>query len=199
MKKKQQNVTCVGYILRIFLIIVLSPVLLFYFIVQKIKKRKNVNKKAQNLAIYSILQVDCLSGTEFEAMLLNLFKALGFNVRLTSATKDFGADLIAKRDGKIFVIQAKRYSKTVGAHAVQEVIGAKNHYNATDAMVVSNNYFSNEAKTIALENDIKLIDRSNLKVLLSKANITIEHKGTGFSTLAVEEKAKLESRYKYLI
>lgn len=176
--------------------VLLLPFLCIYFIVQKCKKRKKGKEIAKLISIFNISQVDLLSGVEFENLLFELFKGLGFSVTLTKATGDYGADLLAKREGKLFVIQAKCYSKTVGAHAVQEILGAKKHYNADGAMVVSNNYFSKEAKIIALENDIKLLDRSDLTNLLEKVNVKIEYKSGKISAFSDTARAEIESKYK---
>ena len=73
------------------------------------------------------------------------------------------------KDGKKIVVQAKRYSKDVGIKAVQEVIGAKSYYNADEAWVVSNRYFTKAAKDLAQKGNVLLVDPINFNRLHSGA------------------------------
>ncbi len=196
MKKVRRKTSFFGKMLRIFLIIILSPFLFVRAVVLSIKNRKRNKNNAEKVAFMNISQIDTLSGEEFEMVLYELFIAMGYDVSLTKATGDFGADLVVKRKNEISVIQAKCYSKTVGAHAVQEVLGAKKHYSANTAFVVTNNFFSKEAVALALENDIKLIDRTSLSNLLSKVKIQIGRKKSMLVAMTNSAKNEIESRYK---
>lgn len=83
-------------------------------------------------------------------------------MEVTSASGDYGADLVLKKDGKKVVAQAKRYSKDVGIMAVQEVIGAKSYYSANEAWVVTNSYFTKAARELAQTGSVRLVDRDEL-------------------------------------
>jgi|GEM_PF-5074475 len=108
------------------------------------------------------LYIDGLSGEEFENYLFNLFKNLGYEVESTPASNDYGADLVISKGVERIVVQAKRYSNTVGISAIQEVIGAKNYYQATKCMVVATNYFTPNAIELAKTNNVDLWDRETL-------------------------------------
>ena len=56
---------------------------------------------------------------------MEVLGARGWTVADTPASGDFGADLIAEKDGKRIAIQAKRYSKPVGNKAVNEALGGR--------------------------------------------------------------------------
>lgn len=119
------------------------------------------------------LYVDKLTGEEFEEYLFNLFKNLGYEVELTPASNDYGADLILTKGNEKIVVQAKRYSAPVGISAVQEVIGAKNYYKANKCMVVTNNYFTPNAIELAKSNDVELWDRD---ILIKMITLSLNHK-----------------------
>lgn len=105
-----------------------------------------------------------MSGVEFENHLAQLLKSNGFDsVAGTPATGDQGADLIAKRNGKTIIIQAKRYGGTVGNKAVQEVIAAINFYNGDEGWVVTNSSFTKSARELAGKSGIKLIDGTDMQ------------------------------------
>lgn len=119
------------------------------------------------------LYIDKLSGEEFEDYLFNLFKNLGYEVESTPASNDYGADLIITKSNEKIVVQAKRYSSPVGISAVQEVIGAKNYYNANKCLVVTNNYFTPNAIELAKCNNVELWDRD---ILIQKAILSVNPK-----------------------
>ncbi len=119
------------------------------------------------------LYIDNLSGNEFEEYLLNLFKNLGYDGRLTPTSNDFGADLIVSKDDEKVVVQAKRYSNTVGISSVQEVIGARNYYQANKCLVVTSNYFTPNAIDLAEANNVELWDRDVLiKMITLSLDVT---------------------------
>ncbi|MBI3888214.1 restriction endonuclease [Candidatus Nomurabacteria bacterium] len=105
-----------------------------------------------------------MSGIDFENHLADLLKKNGFDsVTGTPKTGDQGADLIAKRNGKTIIIQAKRYAGTVGNKAVQEVIGAINFYNGDEGWVITNSSFTKSARELANKSGIKLIDGTDMQ------------------------------------
>ncbi|MBI3810075.1 MAG: restriction endonuclease [Nitrospirae bacterium] len=111
-----------------------------------------------------IIAVDNLSGRQFEEFLEKLLRDLGFaNVRLTPLTGDFGGDILAEKDGKTCVIQAKRVGRTVGVRAVQEAHAARDYYHIQTSMVVANRAFSAKARELALRCNCTLIDRTILE------------------------------------
>lgn len=110
--------------------------------------------------------VDSMDGISFEKFLTHLFTNMNYKAEITQASNDQGADLIIEKLGERTVVQAKCYSSTVGNTAVQEVTGAKQYYNCTKAMVITNNYFTKSAIELAFANDVELKDRDCLMDLL---------------------------------
>lgn len=89
-------------------------------------------------------------------------KNFGYKVSLTKKSGDFGADLILKRNGKITLVQAKRYKNKVGVGAIQEVVAAKAMYKADSLIVATNNFFTKAAWELAKANHVYLVDRNGL-------------------------------------
>lgn len=79
---------------------------------------------------------------------------------------DYGADLVVRKDGFHSVVQAKRYNRSVGVKAIQEAVAAKEYYQCNQAMVVTNSYYSQQAKKLASANNVELWDRDKLVTLL---------------------------------
>ncbi|PKR82449.1 restriction endonuclease [Heyndrickxia camelliae] len=128
---------------------------------QKLEQRLKQERELK-LRKSGIFEVDNMSGEMFEEFLKTLLQTRGFNVSLTKATGDYGADLILSTPEKTIVVQAKRYKNKVGVKAVQEIVSAKNHYGADECWVITNNYFTEPAKKLGFSNEVFLIDRDRL-------------------------------------
>jgi restriction system protein len=122
-------------------------------------KRKRAKERLRNSRIE---EIDSMDGIQFEYYLKELYLSRGYGVEVTSASGDYGADLVLKKDGKKIVAQAKRYSKDVGIKAVQEVMGAKSYYRADEAWVVTNSFFTRAARELAQKGSVRLVDRDEL-------------------------------------
>jgi restriction system protein len=122
----------------------------------------------QRLKRARIDEIDQMDGWQFEKKLAVLFQQMGYKVELTPSARDFGADLILQSNGERIAVQAKRYSKNVGVHAVQEVVGSKRKYNCQGALVVTNSFFTRPAQELAEDNDVELWGRDKLVWELSE-------------------------------
>lgn len=103
-----------------------------------------------------------------------MFKTLGYRVKKTPDSGDFGADLYMEKDGKTYVIQAKCYNSKVGIKAIQEIVAAKSYYKAENAIVITNNYFTEAAKELAKNNNVMLCERPDLIKLVEKSKMIME-------------------------
>jgi len=112
--------------------------------------------------------VDQMTGREFEEFLAKIFKRLGYQVMLTQASGDYGADLVIQKEGVKAVVQAKRKQGSVGIDAVQQVVAAIAYYKANLGMVITNSKFTENAKNLAVSNQIELWDREDLKNVFNK-------------------------------
>jgi restriction system protein len=116
----------------------------------------------QKLMKSGVADIDKMDGKTFEKYLKVLFEKLGYNVERTRYIRDYGADLVTTHNEVKTVIQAKRYKSRVGVKAIQEAVAAKGYYSCDKAMVVTNSYFTNQAKTLASRNKVELWDRKIL-------------------------------------
>ena len=113
--------------------------------------------------------VDNMTGKEFELFVASLYSHMGYKVEQISTGTDQGVDIILTDDSGIrFAIQTKRWSKTVGNSAVQEVLGGKRYHRCKYAVVVTNSYFSRQAIELARRSGVKLVDRQQLTDLCNE-------------------------------
>jgi len=114
-------------------------------------------------------EIDKMSGDDFEKYLASLFEKLGYKVELVGSHKgDYGTDLVIEKQNERTAVQAKRWQSSVGIKSIQEVYGSLHFYSCTKALVVTNNYFTQQARRLAETNNVELWDRNYLaKVILS--------------------------------
>ena len=119
----------------------------------------------------TLSEVDQMTGTEFEYFCKDILSKNGFKeIFVTKASGDYGADLIAKKDGIKYVIQCKRYSGNVGEDSVRQVYASKKVYDAEIAVVLTNSHFTDAAFELAKHNHVHLWHRKKLMLLMKEAN-----------------------------
>ncbi|MFA6009262.1 MAG: restriction endonuclease [Desulfobacteraceae bacterium] len=113
---------------------------------------------------------------DFEHLIRELFEkefqSNGGEVKVTQASRDGGVDAVAFdpdpiRGGKI-VIQAKRYTNTVGVSAVRDLYGTVLNEGATKGILVSTADYGPDAYEFAKGKPLTLLSGSNLLHLLEK-------------------------------
>lgn len=113
---------------------------------------------------------------DFEHLIRELFEAefakTGGEAKVTRASRDGGVDVVAfdptpLRGGKI-VIQAKRYTNTVGVNAVRELYGTVVNEGAIKGILVTTAQFGPDAYEFARAKPLELIDGGKLLFLLQQ-------------------------------
>ena len=113
---------------------------------------------------------------DFENLIRELFEKEfsknGGEVKITQASRDGGVDAIAFepdpiRGGKI-VIQAKRYTNTVGVAAVRDLYGTVHNEGATKGILVTTSDYGPDAYEFANGKPLTLLTGSELLYLLGK-------------------------------
>lgn len=181
---RQLDFTNLSYTMNIFN---MMPRLLLYYENQvnkynaQLKKERllkgNVDKEINKYNLkYKFENLN--DGFEFEELLVDIFKKLEYKVYPTKKSGDQGADLVVSKFSTKYVIQAKYYSQPVGNTAVQEVIGAINYYKADKAVVITNNSYTKSAISLAIANNVILIDGRELdniinNVIKNKTNVDV--------------------------
>lgn len=122
------------------------------------------------MRLSTMQRIDRMEGREFELFLEEVFTALGYNVTVTPASRDFGADLLLETDdGWSIAVQAKRYEKVVGLEAVQQVAASVPYYGVNEGWVVTNSSYTDSAYELAEPNRVRLIARHELEQMVKQA------------------------------
>ncbi|MBR5177073.1 MAG: restriction endonuclease [Bacteroidales bacterium] len=113
---------------------------------------------------------------DFEHLVRELFEmefaSNGGEVRVTQASRDGGVDAIVfdpdpLRGGKI-VIQAKRYTNTVGVSAVRDLYGTVINEGANTGILITTSDYGHDSYEFAKDKPIKLLNGGHLLALLHK-------------------------------
>ena len=122
------------------------------------------------------INIAAMDWEDFEHLVRELFEKEfsknGGEVKVTRASRDGGVDAIAFdpdpiRGGKI-VIQAKRYTNTVGVAAVRDLYGTLLNEGATKGILVTTSDYGSDAYNFAKGKPITLLNGSNLLYLLEQ-------------------------------
>ena len=136
----------------LYLILAIIVVLLIVLVVRAVIKR-----------LPHELPMDEMEGHDFEYYCADLLKANGFlEVEVTKGSGDFGADILAEKDGITYAVQCKCYDKPIGVKAVQEVYAGRDYYDRMVGVVMTNQYFTQPAVELARKLNIMLWDRGYL-------------------------------------
>ena len=120
--------------------------------------------------VSELYKVDNMTGTQFENYVAELLKRIGFsNIGVTQASNDYGVDIIAFVGDTRYAFQCKRYAKSIGNSAIQEIVAGKQYYNCDEAIVITNNYFTKNAINLAEKCDVSLWNRNALIHLIGIA------------------------------
>ena len=170
-----------GWVVGVIILIVIFGAI-FYFILDKWivpwERRKKEREEAESLLYFKIDSIDLLTGEDFERLLKTVFIVLGYNAQITKKTGDQGADLILSKDGRKISVQAKRYSKTVGNKAIQEVYSSIQFYETGEAWVITTSDFTKGAIELARKTGVKLYNRYETIDLIKKAHGEINKRKT---------------------
>lgn len=111
---------------------------------------------------------DNMTGKEFENFCCSILNKNGFyNTETTKDSGDHGIDILTEKDDITYAIQCKCYSSNIGNAAVQQAHTGKSLYHKDIAVVLTNQYFTQQAQAEAKALGVKLWDRDKLQNMIN--------------------------------
>lgn len=123
------------------------------------KVRAAFEQQRQSFADHFNSDIDPI---DYEHFCAERLRKLGWDAKVTKSAGDQGADIVARCADGAMVVQCKRYAKTVGNKAVQEIVGAMRFYDADYALVIATNGYTKAAHALADVNGVILIHHDDL-------------------------------------
>ena len=111
---------------------------------------------------------------EFEHFVADLWERMGWETTVSTASADKGVDITARKSKpyeQLLLIQAKRYgpNTTVGSPDVQQYASLRQQFENVDkVLIVTTNGYSRQAREIAEDLNVKLIDGDGLVELINE-------------------------------
>jgi len=116
-----------------------------------------------------------MSGIEFENLVLQLVRKMGFEAQTTKTSGDGGVDIIAHNNQPFlegqYIIQCKRWNSSIGEPALRDLYGVVMSERANKGILVTTSYFTPSAISFAKGKPLELIDGDKLHFLLSKYDL----------------------------
>jgi restriction system protein len=153
---------------------IITPIVITKIVDMLIPIRKN-NKTTQMLVKSNVpnkinsdsdllsVDIDTLSGSDFERLVYLYFKDKGFNPKLIGGSGDHGVDLVLTdpRNGVRIAVQCKRWKKTnnVGNGDIIKLNGGKEFYNCSNAICITSSNYTSKAKEFAEKCNILIWNR----------------------------------------
>ncbi|WJQ79817.1 restriction endonuclease [Brevibacillus brevis] len=115
--------------------------------------------------------IDQLDAWKMQDLIGGLLEAMGYQVRVSPKGPDGGVDIIAHRDAfgfenPIIKVQVKHRKVAAGGPEIQQLLGA-NPIGAS-SLFVSTGGFTSQAKSVAQQHGVKLIDLTELVELVTE-------------------------------
>ena len=108
------------------------------------------------------------SPKDFEILVAELFKKMGYEVQHTGRAGDAGIDIILNEGfGNRTIVQCKKYSSKVGVATVRELYGSLIDSKTNRGVIVTTDDYTSGAKEFAKGKPIKLINGIELRKALS--------------------------------
>ncbi|MFH1493503.1 MAG: restriction endonuclease [Pseudomonadota bacterium] len=135
-----------------------------------------IDSPEQAIAVDETTNLAAMDWEDFEHLIREIFEkefaAGGGEVRVTQASRDGGVDAVIFdpdpiRGGKI-VVQAKRYTNTVGVSAVRDLYGTMMNEGAMKGILVTTSSYGPDAYDFVKDKPLTLLSGGNLLHLLSK-------------------------------
>jgi hypothetical protein len=97
---------------------------------------------------------------EYEEMVAAHFREQGYSVDLTPSSNDYGVDVFAWKENQKLALQVKMYggtSRKVNREMVMQLHGAKDYFECTEAVIVTDGDVADNAREVAAKLRINIL------------------------------------------
>lgn len=105
---------------------------------------------------------------EFETLVGDLFKRIGYDVELTAHSGDHGVDGWLRKGGALKVLQCKRVKGSVGEPVLRDLLGTMHANKAVGGVLVTTGTVSAPARRWAVGRPIRIIELGELRRLIDE-------------------------------
>jgi hypothetical protein len=113
-----------------------------------------------------------VSPLAYEEAVAAHFRRLGYTVELTPRSNDYGVDAFARKENQRLALQAKMYGGTtrkVNRAMVMQLHGAKDYFDCTEGVIVTDGDVAENARQVAAKLGIKILSLAVERIPSSSA------------------------------
>jgi hypothetical protein len=99
---------------------------------------------------------------EFEHLVCNLFRRMGYEVEHTPYSADGGIDGYMRKDGELAIVQCKRVKSSVGEPVLRDLFGSMHAVGAREGVVVTTGKVSKQARSWSKDKPIRILELDEL-------------------------------------
>lgn len=160
-------------VFKIILLTCILSLIYSYFQIKKFRKTRYYSSILSTRIDFKLEDLRTMNGREFEVACADIFKYLGYKVKITQATNDEGKDLIL--DNSIYVECKCWEEDNISRPILQKLVGAMVADNITKGVVITTSYFTDNAKEYMakinknknVNIELKLYDLMDIRDILS--------------------------------
>ena len=97
---------------------------------------------------------------QYEILVANHFKEIGYSITVSTYTNDYGVDVFATKENEKIAVQAKMFgatSRKINRQMVMELHGAKDYFDCSKAVIATNGTILENAKEVANKLGIEIL------------------------------------------
>ena len=134
----------------------------------------NARRKAKQLDTQRNIQtVRDLHWRNFEELVAEAYRRLGYRVAEGGYGADGGIDLELRKDGQLTLVQCKQWkTQKVSVNVVREMFGVLTAHHANHFIIISSGTFTQQAIDFSAGKPIELIDGSKLLALVNDVQVS---------------------------
>lgn len=151
-KRNQQTI--------IFATVSLLGLFILYKLFKGLKNRSSATSKNKYDEVIKKSGIDTMNIPQFKNYVKNVLSAKGYHLTEFEGDLDFGVDFIADKGNKNYLVKVVSDNMTTSKMVVNDILRDTSKYGCNAAMVISKNYFTEDALEFSKSSPSELIDRN---------------------------------------
>ena len=147
------------------ILIILASLLGLFLLNKLIKVLKNKSKTISKNKYDEVLKrsgIDTMNIPQFKSYAKNLLSVKGYKVKEFEGDLDFGVDFVADKGNSVYLVKVVADNMPTSKMVVNDVLRDTSKYGCNSAMVISKNFFTEDAIEFSKSSPSELIDRNAL-------------------------------------
>ncbi len=99
---------------------------------------------------------------QFKSYAKNVLSAKGYNVKEFKGDLDFGVDFVADKGGTNYLVKVVPDTMSTSKMVLNDILRDTSKYGCNAAMVISKNFFTDDALEFSKSSPCELVDRTAL-------------------------------------